>query len=76
VALPVTIAKRRLVELARPKTREIVVEIDRPRAFHMREVLAAERDQFRLDLRPGHHIRHELHDGLGPTRDIILRKMC
>src|SRR5271166_4822682 len=64
VSLPVTIAKRRLVELAGRKTREIVLEIDRPRTFQMREMLAAKGDQFRFGLSSRLNVRHELHDGL------------
>jgi hypothetical protein len=37
-AFPVPVAQRRLVELAGRKAREIVLEIDRPRTFHMREM--------------------------------------
>ncbi len=64
VSLPVTVAQRCLVELAGGQAREIVLEVDRPRAFHVGEMLAAEGDQFRLGLRPRLRFGHELNHGL------------
>src|SRR5579863_7713810 len=63
--LPVAVAQGSLVELAGRQARQLGLEVDRARAFVVRETLAAEGDQFGLRFRAGvaagHELDHRLH---------------
>ena len=57
VALPVAVAQRALVELAGRQARQLGFEVDRARAFVVRQMIAAEADQLRLRLRARLEVR-------------------
>src|SRR4051812_30193367 len=59
---PVAVTDEALVELAGRWARELTIGVDRPRAFVVREVLAAEREQLAFEIWPRRVEVGRLHD--------------
>ena len=69
---PVGVPEGFFVELAGGEPGELGGEVDRPGAFEVGEVLAAERDQLGGDLRSGVGAGHELDDGLDFLAEVFV----
>src|SRR5712672_3543709 len=69
---PVGIPEGLFVELAGREPGELAGEVDRPGAFEMGEVLAAERDQLGGGVRSRVEAGHELDDGLDFLAEVFV----
>ena len=70
---PVAVSQRPLVELAREQARQRLGEVDRARALHQRQVLAAKGDQRLCESIVGQHAGHRLHDRLDFFAQVFVR---
>src|SRR5438477_7310030 len=72
VALPVPVAQQALVELAGGQTRQLALEVNRPRALVVSDVLSAESDELALEMSAGLDPGHRLNDGLDLLAEVVV----